>query len=185
MTEPANSPAERRAQTKHRLETELAVEELVAATAASTQQMHDLVAGVNAEKEARERKVAALERSYEQSRKLAWIGLAAIALMVILGIINAANLNSARKNAKATADIARATAQTNSTLADCLNVRGECGKLSAQSQKRVLDEVKLYSLTVVYCARTNPQPTDPKGDKFITCVNKLYPTGPALDRQNQ
>lgn len=187
MNDPVEpTAAARRARAKQeQLHTELAVEELVAETAQSRQAMHDLVASVNAEKEARDRKVAALERSYEQGRTLSWIGLAAVVFMVLLGVVNALNLNNARRNAKATADIARATAQTNATLADCLNVRGECGKLSAQNQRQAVDNIKLYDLTVIYCARTNPQPTDPKGDKFIQCITKLYPTGPVLDRKDE
>jgi hypothetical protein len=163
----------------------LAVEHLVAANRESNRTMHELVDGVRRETEARDRKVEALDKNLQQMRWVSWMVGAAIVILLIVGVSNAYNLASARKSAKQTRDIAAKAGQINNTLLDCLNSTGVCGKVNQENQTRILDTVKLYELTVIYCARTNPVNVDPKGDKFLACVSKLYPTGPKLDRQNQ
>lgn len=162
-----------------------AVEQLVAANEESNRTMVALVEGVRRETAARDRKVEALDKNLAQLRWVTVLVGAAILILLTIGVINATNLSAARKSAKQTKDIAVQTNAINQTLLDCVNSTGACGQVNAENQAKILDTVKLYELTVIYCARTNPANVDPKGDKFLVCVGKLYPGGPKLDRQNQ
>lgn len=163
------------------LHSALAVEELIAANNQSNKTMMNLVERVQDETAARDRKVEALERSHRQVR---WVIVLAVILalfLIALGIINAVNLNSTRRSQSQVAQIAANADQTNRTLLDCINARGACGQANAAAQRQVLNQVKLYDLTVIYCARTNPISVDADGTKFVACVKSLYPDGPTLD----
>lgn len=156
------------------------VESLVAANAASNATMLRLVEGVREDAHLREKKVDLLERGLQQTHRLLLMVGVTIILMIGLGVANALNINAARHNAAVTAATAKDANGTYALLLDCLNSRGECGKLNAENGKKTLDEVKLYELTVLYCVRINPAADDPKGDLFIDCVSRLYPGGPVL-----
>lgn len=149
----------------------LAIEELVRSNDESNRTMVSLVERVREETEARDRKVDALEKGHRQVRWVIVLAVILVLFLLTLGVINAINLTNTRA--------------TNQTLLDCVNATGACGQVNAESQTRILDTVKKYELTVLYCARTNPQPIDPKGDKFLACVDALYPGGPQLNRRNQ
>lgn len=157
----------------------------MAANHESNQTMLTLIDRVREETAARDRKVDSLDKNLRQMRWVTGLVASAIVILLTIGVINAINLSSARKSAKQTKDIAAATSATNRTLLDCVNSRGACGQVNAANQGKILDTVKLYELTVIYCARTNPSNVDPKGDKFVQCVAKLYPGGPVLNRQGQ
>jgi hypothetical protein len=163
----------------------LAVEDLVAANNESNKTMLSLVHRVREETAARDRKVDALEKAHRQMRWVIMLSVVLIVFLLTLGVINAFNLNSTRKSQRQVQAIAASTDQTNRTLLDCVNSTGVCGQVNAANQAKILDTVKLYELTVLYCARTNPQPVDPSGDKFIACVAKLYPGGPTLNRRGE
>ena len=110
------------------------------------------------------------------------IGVVVLAVVLVMGVINAVNMANARRNAAITANIAKDAQGTYALLLDCLDSQsGACGKRNAVKQKAILDEIKKYELTVIYCARTNPVTEDRSGDKFIACVDRLYPTGPELN----
>lgn len=182
MTDPGSFPDTGR---ESELRSTLIVEELVASNNESNRTMLNLVERVREETAARDRKVDALERSHQQMRWVIGLALVLTAVLLSLAVFNAINLNATRKSQHQVALIARNTAETNRTLLDCLNSTGRCGQLNAANQAKVLDTVKLYELTVLYCARTNPRDVDPKGDKFIACVNQLYPGAPQLDRRGE
>jgi hypothetical protein len=148
-----------------------AVEHLVAANEESSRTMLALVEGVRQETAARDRKVEALDKNLHQMRTVTWLAAAALIILLVLAVFNAFNLDASRK--------------TNHTLLDCVNSTGRCGQINQGNQAKILDTVKLYELTVLYCARTNPRDVDPNGDKFIACVNQLYPGAPQLDRQGE
>lgn len=167
------------------LHSALVIEELISANEASNRTMLELVDTVRKETVARDRKVDALEKGHRQMRWLIALTTALVVFLITLGIVNAINLAEARKSQKSTADIAKGVQDNNRTLLDCVNSTGACGQINQANQAKILDTVKLYELTVIYCARTNPATVDPKGDKFLICVKKLYPDGPDLDRQNQ
>lgn len=176
------SPDEERASQLHNA---LAVEELIAANHESNRTMATLVKSVRDETAARDRKVEALEKSHRQVRwVIALVGVLIVVLMTI-GVFNAINLYKSRQAQSNTRDIAAGVAANNRTLLDCVNMTGSCGQLNQQNQVRILDTVKKYELTVIYCARTHPSAQDPKGDAFLACVKKLYPGGPQLDRKNE
>jgi cytoskeletal protein RodZ len=182
VTEPEGFSAEDRAGQLHAA---LAVEELVAANHESNQTMLSLIDRVREETAARDRKVDSLDKNIRQTRWLLFIGIGAVVILLLVGVINATNLYKSRKTQQQTKAIADQTAQTNRTLLDCLNSTGQCGQINQASQAKILDTVKQYELTVIYCARTNPANVDPKGDKFVACVAKLYPGGPTLNRDGQ
>lgn len=158
------------------------VENLVNANAASNETMVRLVARVQDDAHLREKKVDLLEEGQTQMRRLLYMVAAVLVLMVGVGVINAVNIYDARKNAAVTAQTARDASSTYALLYDCLNQQGECGRKNAIAQKKLLDEVKLYELTVIFCVRTNPLVEDATGDKYLACVDRLYPGGPQLDR---
>lgn len=106
-------------------------------------------------------------------QRVLYVLVPCVVLLVVLAISNFVLL--ARING-----IAGDVRSTNTTLLDCINSTGECGRRNASNQGKVLDEVKRYELTVIYCARTNPQPVDPDGSAFVACINRLYPGGPVL-----
>jgi hypothetical protein len=162
-----------------------AVEHLVAANEESNRTMTALVEGVRRETAARDRKVEALDKNLGQLRWVTVLVGAAILILLTIGVINAVNLSSARKSAKQTKDIATQAAAINQTLLDCVNSTGQCGQVNQANQAKILDTVKLYELTVLYCARTNPRDVDKSGDLFIACVNTLYPGGPQINRGGQ
>lgn len=172
MTEP---------QPNDRLHEALALEELIRANAESNATMAALVERVQEETKARDRKLEQLAKNNREMHRLGWLIVVSMALLLVMAAINAFNIGQARKNAGVTAKIARDTRSTNQTLLDCLNAAGQCGKQNAQQQKTILDEIKKYELTVIYCARTNPQQVDATGGKFIACVDRLYPGGPDLN----
>lgn len=171
MTEPQPS----------RLHEALALEELIRANAESSETMAALVESVHEETAARDRKLEQLAENNRQMHRLAWLLAAAMAVLMVMAVVNAVNISTARRSASQTADIARDARSTNQLLLDCLNATGSCGKQNAQAQKKILDEIKKYELTVIYCARTNPQQLDDSGSKFIACVDRLYPGGPDLN----
>lgn len=148
-----------------------AVEQLVAANEDSNRTMMALVDSVRQETAARDRKVESLDKNLRQMQWVTVLVGVAILILLTIGVVNAFNL--------------AATRRTNHTLLDCVNSTGICGQINAANQAKILDTVKLYELTVIYCARTNPANIDPKGDKFVECVTKLYPGGPALDRKGE
>lgn len=182
MTHPIPDPE---GPTPSALHSALAVEDLIAANNASNRTMLELVGTVRQETAARDRKVDALEKSHKQVQWVIGLAVVLIIFLITLGTVNAINLNTTRKSQQQVKAIAASTDETNKTLLDCLNSTGRCGQLNAENQAKILDTVKLYELTVIYCARTNPANIDPKGDKFVQCVAKLYPGGPTLDRQGQ
>lgn len=157
------------------------VEQLVAANQASNDTMRKLVENVREDAYLREKKIDLLEQGLKQTHKVLLLCVVSVILMMIIGVINAANISSARHNAAVTAQTATDAARTYAILADCLNQAGACGRNNAKNTVRVLDEIKKYELTVIYCARTNPLAEDPEGGKFIACVKRLYPTGPELN----
>lgn len=179
MTEPLNVPDDE--DRASRLHSALVVEELVAANNQSNNTMINLVETVRQETAARDRKVDALERSSHQMRILMVIGIIALVGLLVLATFNAINITQTRAAAHKQASIALNVQHTNDLLLDCLNSTGQCGQVNQANQAKILDEVKKYELTVIYCARTNPQPIDANGDKFIACVAKLYPGGPQLN----
>jgi hypothetical protein len=162
-----------------------AVEDLIAANAASNATMINLVERVQKETEARGRKVDALEKSNRQTRWVIALVCFGTLILIVLGIINATNLQRTRQSQEQLAQVAVSVDQANKTLLDCVNSTGQCGQVNSTNQAKILDTVKLYELTVIYCARTNPATTDPKGDRFVQCVYTLYPSSPKLNRQNQ
>lgn len=157
-----------------------AVERLVRANVESNDTMRDLVERVRHDSHMRERKIDLLEDGLRQTRQLLLMVGTAIVILVIVGLINATMIFQARRNAAVTAGVARDAQATYSLLLDCLNVTGECGKRNVAQTKAALDEIKKYELVVMYCARTNPQPVDQDGSKFVLCVDGMYPGGPEL-----
>ncbi len=162
-----------------------AVEELIRANVESNATMVDLVERVRVESEVSSRKVEVLEENQRQARKLLLMVAALLALMVLVGVVNAVNIGIARENAEVTARTAKDAGGTYKLLFGCLNPEGDCAKQSAQKSRAVLDEVKQYELTILYCVRLNPQAEDPKGLKFLACVERLYPGGPKLNSPAQ
>lgn len=161
-----------------------AVEHLVAANEESNATMRRLVERVREDADMREKKIDLLELGLVRTKRLIIMVGAVLIIMVSIGVTNAINLNDARRNAAATAAAARDAKATYAILYDCLNQQGECGRQNAAESKRLLDEVKLYELTVLYCVRINPQIADPQGDDFLDCVKRLYPTGPELPKRS-
>lgn len=156
------------------------VEELVAANAASNATMSRLVDNVRKDAQKREQKIELLENESRQIRRLLVMVGVAIVLLLVVGAFNAYNTAQAKRNAEQTAQAAKDAASTNQLLLGCFDVNSQCSKLNAQKQKELLDEIKLYELTALYCVRLNPAVEDPKGDEFLACVKRLYPTGPHL-----
>jgi hypothetical protein len=159
-----------------------AVEELARANVESNQTMMRLVERVKQDADMRERKIDLLERSIRQGHRLATLLAFILLFMLGLGVTNAINLNNARDNAEVTADAAKNASDTYALLLDCLNQRGQCGKQNAEANKKIIDDVKLYQLVVMYCARTNSREVDPTGDKLVGCVERMYQGGPQLKR---
>lgn len=145
------------------------MDHLAEANAASNATMLNLVEEVRRETAARDRKVDALDRSLKQMRWLTVLLGVAIAMLLTLGVINAVNLNSNR--------------DTNRVVLDCVNGVGTCGQVNRANQDRLLDEVKRYNLIGFFCIRNNPASEDPKAEKFVQCMNRLYPGGPQLPAQ--
>lgn len=151
------------------------VEELAEANARSNQTLVDLMAKVQQDAYMREKKVDLLDEGLHQTRKL--LAMVGIALVLLLGLAaaNFISINQTRKSAAITAD-------TNKLLYGCFDSRSECSRVNQAQQTRLLDEIKKYELTALYCARINPQIADPHGEAFITCLKELYPSGPTLNR---
>lgn len=156
------------------------VEALARANAASNATLLRLVDRVREDAHMRERKVELLEEGQTQTRKLLVLVSAVLAALVIIGIINAVNIHDTRQNAATVAATANDAQRTYTLLLGCLDVNEPCGKNGAERTKESLEEIKLYELTVLYCVRINPLVQDPGGDKFLECVNRLYPGGPQL-----
>lgn len=157
------------------------VEELVRANAKSNATMAALVEGVKKETAARDRKLEQLAENNRAMHRLGWLLAVAMSFLLIMAIFNAVSITTARRNAAQTAEIARDTRSTNQLLLDCLNATGSCGSANAAQQTRLLDEIKKYELTVLYCVRINPQVDDESGEQFLACVERLYPGGPKLN----
>lgn len=164
-----------------KLHAAMAMEELVRANADSNKTMVTLVEHLKAETEARDRKIDIVAKNTKSMQRLAMALIGAVAILLVIAAINASNIAVARKNAATTAAIAKDSRSTNTTLLDCLNSTGACGRLNAEQQRKTLDEVKRYELTVIFCARSNPITVDADGDKFLACVHRLYPGGPDLN----
>lgn len=152
---------------------EAAIEDLVAANNKSNATMLALVENVRQETVARDRKIDVLERNHRQVNFLIAAVCMAIVVLLALGITNAINLASARRQQEQTKEI-------NSTLLDCVRATGECGQLNSARQAAILQSVKQYELTGFYCIRINPATADPKGQAFLDCMERLYPGGPTL-----
>ncbi len=153
-----------------------AMEGLAAANTASNQTMLNLVEQVRRESEARERKIEVMAKTNQQTRVLTYILCAVTAIMLVLAVVNAFNIASTR-------DEQRSIESINRTLLDCVNATGECGQINQQTQKQFLDEVKKYNLIGFYCIRNNPGTADPKAEKFLECMQRLYPGGPTLSER--
>lgn len=152
----------------------LALEDLAAANMASNETMLRLVEEVRADTVARDKKIDLLERNHRQMRWLVVAVCCAVVVMLGLGITNAVNLAQA-------SDQQNQIKEINHTLLDCVNSTGSCGQVNAQNQAKILEEVKKYELIGFYCIRNNTAATDPKGENFLKCMNKLYPGGPQLE----
>lgn len=150
-----------------------AMEDLAAANVRSNQTMLSLVEEVRADAKLRDRKIAVLEKTNRQTRLLTYLLCGATLVMLILAVFNAVNI-------AATKDEQRSIEQINRTLLDCVNSSGECGQINRRTQEQILDQVKAYNLVGFYCIRTNPATADPKGEKFLSCMQRLYPGGPTL-----
>lgn len=172
MTEPENSD---------RLHSALALEELIRANAESNDTMTNLVNHIRLETEARDRKIDVLAKNNRSIHRQTVALSIAMVILVLIAVFNASNVLAGRKLAQKTATIAQDTRSTNALLLDCLNSTGQCGRVNAREQALTLDEVKKYELTVLYCVRTNPQLVDKNGEKFLACVDRLYPGGPTLN----
>ncbi len=140
-----------------------------------------LVETVRRETEARDRKIAAMAHQQRQLRWAIVLVCVGITILLVVAAINATNIAANRKQADQIALVAAKVDRTNSLLLDCLNATGQCGKVNAEQQQRLLSEVKKYELTGFYCIRTNPADRDPRGEAFLKCMERLYPGGPTLD----
>lgn len=150
------------------------VEDLAEANERSNQTLLSLVQRLGRDAAVREKKVDLLEHNVKQTRKITIMVVIALVLLIPIGIINAININNAQH-------AARDSAGTFNLLLDCLNPQGECGKRSSTRSANLLEEIKRYELTVIFCARTNPAIDDEDGEEMLACVNRLYPGGPQLD----
>ena len=158
-----------------------ALHALTQATMESNAAMTRLSTEVHHDTEARERKVELLEVAQRQTRKLLGLLGVILVLLFVVAVINAGNIHRTRQNAAVTRAIAEDTQSTYKLLLDCLDQRnGQCGQRNAVRTRAILDEVKLYELTGFYCARTNPLIEDPRGERFLACMKRLYPGGPEL-----
>lgn len=163
-----------------RLEAVDQVEQLARANEASNATLLRLVERVQQDAKMRQRKVDLLEEGQRQQHKLMILVAAVLIMMVVVGVINAINIYDTRRNAAAVAATAKDAQRTYKLLLGCLDVNEPCGKNGAERTKESLEEIKRYELTGFYCARTNPVAVDPSGDKFLECMNRLYPGGPQL-----
>lgn len=163
-----------------RLQSALALEDLIEANHESNRTMAALVDHVRLETAARDRKVDALTENNRRTRLLLYMVGGAVVILLFLAVFNLVTVSAARENVDATARIASNVDLTNRTLLDCINSQGVCGQVNAAQQLTILDEVKKYNLVGFYCIRTNPAAEDPKGDKFLRCMSRLYPGGPTL-----
>ncbi len=179
MTDPNDNDID--AERASRLHSALVMEDLVSANQASNTTMISLIETVRKETAARDRKVDALEENQRVLKKLTTLAVAVCSLLLFMALFNAYNVLETRHNAERSAQISEDVKKTNDLLLDCLNSTGECGAFNAQQQKQVLDEVKKYELTGFYCIRNNPADSDPKAEKFLECMNRLYPGGPQLN----
>lgn len=150
-----------------------ALDSLVAATSRSNWTMTALLEEIRLAAEARDKKIAAIEEAAEQSRLLSYLATGGLVLLLILGVVTLYNVSLTNSQ---NADIAG----INETLLDCVNSTGDCGRVNAASQAKILDTVKQYELTGFYCIRTNPAAMDPTGEALLACMERLYPGGPTL-----
>lgn len=156
------------------------VERLVQANAASNATLTKLVDKVRIDAEHRERKIELLEADSRRNRRILLLVGVAVALLLTLAIVNAFSIQAARRNAAQTAAAAKTAQDTYQLLYGCFDPNSECAKLNNDSQKRLLDEIKLYELTAFYCEREHPEAVDPDSTRFFACLNRLYPDGPQL-----
>ncbi|MET0698591.1 MAG: hypothetical protein ABWY93_02905 [Mycobacterium sp.] len=157
-----------------------AIQELIRANTASNNTMRQLIASVQAETRVRDRKVELLIATQRHVRNLMRTVIVVMALVLLVAGLNAYNINAGKRNAAQTAAILERVNVNNGLLLDCLNRTGRCGQVNAEQERQVLNEVKRYELTVIYCARSNLQATDVANRLFLACINRLYPGGPAL-----
>lgn len=156
------------------------VEALAQATARSNKTMLDLVERVRHDAEAHERKVDLLAAGLRQTTRVLWLLAVVLVAVLAMAFINFATIAEAKRNGAVTAQAARDAQSTYKLLYGCFEPNSQCSKVNAAKQKTALDEIKKYELTALYCLRTNPGADDPRGDKFIACLNTLYPGGPQL-----
>lgn len=133
------------------LTSDAAIDELVAANRRSNATMVALVDEVRREADARDRKIAVLEKNNRQTAFVMVMVAVMTLLLLGLAIVNALAIDSTRDQAARLEDIAAVT-----------------------------DTVKQYELTGFYCIRTNPATADPEGEAFLDCMERLYPGGPML-----
>lgn len=166
---------------KVRAEMAAAIAELSRSTTESTSTMEHLVEQVRRDANAREKKIQVLEVTLDRTRRLQQFMGAGLVLLLALAVFNASTLSAVRANALVSADIAKDSQGTYRLLLDCLDqVHGACGKQTAVQTAKLLEQIKQYELTVIFCARTHPAVEDPDGVKFRVCVNQLFPGGPQL-----
>lgn len=170
MTVPEGQPGEERSSN---LRNAMEFDSLVEANNESNRTMLALVNTVRAETAARDRKVDALDRNIRQMRLVIVMVAATIVVLLTIGVFNAINLNQTRESQHQVEAL-------NQTVLDCVNGTGDCGRINAQNQDRVLNEVKKYNLIGFYCIRNNPATDDPQGADFLQCMARLYPGGPTL-----
>jgi hypothetical protein len=159
------------------------VDELIAANQASNRTMLSLIESVRQETVARDRKITAMEKQQSQLRWAIGLVCLGISILVAVGVINAVNINTSRRQQGQLAEVGAEVDRTNRTLLDCMNATNECGKINARRQMLLLDEVKRYELTGFYCIRQNPAEADPDADAFLKCMQRLYPGGPELAKR--
>jgi len=156
------------------------VEALAQANAQSNKTLRSLVEKVRDDAYMREKKVDLLEVGLKQTTRVMWLVAVVLALIFSMAIVNFNNVSAARRNAEVTANVARNAQATNELLYGCLRPDTECSRSNQDAQRKILDEIKKYELTALYCLRINPGAEDPRGDEFIACINRLYPGGPQL-----
>lgn len=156
------------------------VERLVSANAESNATMRNLVERVREDAHMRERKIDLLEDGLHQTRRLLLMVGVVLVIVLGIGIINAINITQGRRNAEATAQVARDAQATYALLLGCLDTTSPCGRSNSEKTKEALDRIKQYELIVIYCARSNPRDKDEDGSAFIACVARMFPGGPSL-----
>jgi hypothetical protein len=156
------------------------VEQLVQANAASNATLRNLVEKVQLDAGNRERKIELLETESKQIRKLlALVGLAVV-LLLGLAVVNLIGISQARESAATSAAAARDAQSTNNLLYGCFEPNSQCAQQNKKTQTQILDEIKVYTLSAIYCSRENPSAQDATNNAFLSCLKRIYPNGPTL-----